>query len=170
MSLIIALHAAISRHSTRCSGCQVYVQHYAFIDIFGDSQLVIRQMAGECEIRSKTMQTLHHLATELVKELSRSWTKCAACTATVRFHHISRDSNTEADALACLAITNPTSPLVPWESELSFPFLLLLQPPRPSRSARPGEESAASQINAKFVPCLLMCPSGWQLSDRLAAL
>lgn len=86
MSLIIALHAAISRYSvnsTRCSGCQLYVQRYAFIDIFGDSQLVIRQMAGECEIRSKTMQTLHHFASELLKELSMSWSKCAACTATV---------------------------------------------------------------------------------------
>jgi len=38
------------------------------IDIFGDSQRV-RQMAGECEIRSKTMQALHHFASELLKEL-----------------------------------------------------------------------------------------------------
>jgi len=109
MSLILALFHTLRIFGVRCSCCQRYLHRYASIDIYGDSKLVIQQMAGQFAIRSENMQTLHHFATGLLKELSNEGSNCEACTATVQFHHVLRESNTEADALACQAITNPES-------------------------------------------------------------
>ena len=57
-------------------------------------------MAGLWQIRGDHLQTLHDDATDLLKELS-------SCTGTVQFHHVPRNSNVEADALANQAISNP---------------------------------------------------------------
>ena len=107
MSLILAMFFTLERFHKRCSQCHVYEQRYESIDIYGDSKLVIQQMAGLWQIRCDRLHSLHDDATYLLKELSSSWTKCEECSATVQFHHVPRNSNVEADALANQAISNP---------------------------------------------------------------
>ncbi len=46
MSLILAMFFTLERFHKRCSLCNVYEQRYECIDIYGDSKLVIQQMAG----------------------------------------------------------------------------------------------------------------------------
>ena len=100
MSLILAMFFTLDRFHKRCPQCHLYEQRYESIDIYGDSKLVIQQMAGLWQIRGDHLQTLHDDATDLLKELS-------SCTGTVQFHHVPRNSNVEADALANQAISNP---------------------------------------------------------------
>jgi len=57
--------------------------------IKSDSELLVRQMRGEYRVRNAGLQPLYQEATRLVAELDR-----------VRFEHIRRELNTEADALA----------------------------------------------------------------------
>jgi ribonuclease HI len=71
MSLIIAMYLTLERLE-RCSLCNYYPLRYASIDIYGDSNLVIQQMAGCWQARGNNMQKLHHYATDLLKELSGS--------------------------------------------------------------------------------------------------
>ena len=57
--------------------------------IKSDSELLVRQMRGEYRVRNAGLQPLYLEARRLVAELDR-----------VRFEHIRRELNTEADALA----------------------------------------------------------------------
>ena len=59
----------------------------------GDSQLVIRQMNGEYEVRAEHLQAYH----DWLRELARSFRK-------VEFRWIPREENTVADALSKRAI------------------------------------------------------------------
>jgi ribonuclease HI len=107
MSLILAMFFTLDRFHKRCPQCHHYEQRYESIDIYGDSKLVIQQMAGLWQIRCDRLHSLHDDATYFLKELSKSYSGCDYCTATVRFHHVPRNSNVEADALANQAISNP---------------------------------------------------------------
>lgn len=127
MSLIIAMYFTLERFEQRCLQCHCYPLHYASIDIYGDSNLVIQQMAGHWQVRGDNLQTLHRSAVGLLQELTGSWTDCEECTGTVRFHHVPRDSNVEADKLASQAISRPSGlfgsdfPILPW-NELLYHF------------------------------------------------
>ena len=54
-----------------------------------DSRLLIEQLAGRWKVKNPTLQRLHQEARSLVKELGQ-----------VRFEHVRRERNVEADALA----------------------------------------------------------------------
>ena len=54
-----------------------------------DSRLLIEQLAGRWKVKNPTLQRLHQEARSLVKELEQ-----------VRFEHVRRERNVEADALA----------------------------------------------------------------------
>lgn len=65
------------------------------IDFYLDSQLAVRQMTGEYKVKHPGIIPLVRRA----QELCREWPRGA-----VRFHHIPRAENSEADALANEAI------------------------------------------------------------------
>ena len=54
-----------------------------------DSRLLIEQLAGRWKVKNPTLQLLHHQARSLIKEFEE-----------VRFEHVRRERNVEADALA----------------------------------------------------------------------
>jgi probable phosphoglycerate mutase len=54
-----------------------------------DSRLLIEQLAGRWKVKNPTLQLLHHEARSLIKEFEE-----------VRFEHVRRERNVEADALA----------------------------------------------------------------------
>jgi ribonuclease HI len=54
-----------------------------------DSRLLIEQLAGRWKVKQPTLQRLHHEARSLIKEFED-----------VRFEHVRRERNAEADALA----------------------------------------------------------------------
>lgn len=59
------------------------------VDVYMDSQLVVRQMEGVYKVRNAQLRPLY----EQAGALARRFVKC-------RFHHIPREQNSEADALA----------------------------------------------------------------------
>ncbi len=67
--------------------------HHGIVDIRSDSQLLVKQMRGEYRVRHPGLQPLHGRALALVAKLGR-----------VRFEHVPRALNTEADLLANLAM------------------------------------------------------------------
>jgi len=63
------------------------------IDFYCDSQLLVRQMLGEYKVKAPQIKPLFTQAKTLVQKFS-----------SVDFHHIRREFNTEADALANQAL------------------------------------------------------------------
>ncbi|MBM7623201.1 ribonuclease HI family protein [Sporohalobacter salinus] len=63
------------------------------INLFSDSQLVVKQISGEYRVRSEKLRPYYLEIKELIKELP----DCS-------FQHISRDNNQKADELANLGI------------------------------------------------------------------
>ena len=59
------------------------------INIFADSQLVVRQITGEYKVKNERMKLLHKQALELLGKLE-NW----------NIEHVLRDKNTRADALS----------------------------------------------------------------------
>ena len=59
------------------------------INIFADSQLVVRQITGEYKVKNERMKLLHKQALELLEKLE-NW----------NIEHVLRDKNTRADALS----------------------------------------------------------------------
>ena len=66
---------------------------YRNVVIRSDSELLTKQMVGQFKVRHLRLQLLHERATELVGRLDH-----------VRFEHVPRADNTEADRLANLAM------------------------------------------------------------------
>ena len=66
---------------------------YRNVVIRSDSELLTKQMVGQFKVRHLRLQPLHERATELVGRLDH-----------VRFEHVPRADNTEADRLANLAM------------------------------------------------------------------
>lgn len=62
------------------------------LKVFGDSQLVIRQMNGIYEVRKPELQAYHELATKLTKKFYN-----------IQLSHVTRGMKKHADALAKLA-------------------------------------------------------------------
>ncbi|XP_020272463.1 uncharacterized protein LOC109847642 [Asparagus officinalis] len=69
------------------------------LEAYGDSQLIIKQMTGDYEVRNDDLISLHKAATKLVESFK------SFC-----IEHVLRSKNTYADALASLA-TNLAQPL-----------------------------------------------------------
>ncbi|HJL78636.1 MAG TPA: ribonuclease HI family protein, partial [Candidatus Marinimicrobia bacterium] len=59
------------------------------LNIFADSQLVVRQITGEYKVKHERMKPLHKQALELLDKLE-NW----------NIEHVLRDKNTRADALS----------------------------------------------------------------------
>ncbi|XP_002994296.2 uncharacterized protein LOC9648412 isoform X1 [Selaginella moellendorffii] len=87
-ALILGLQAALDRNVTS-------------IQVFGDSNLVCKQVAGEWAVRHEGLRALH----AQVQALSMQFT-------TFSIHHVDREMNTEADALANKGITLPCRTIV----------------------------------------------------------
>ncbi|MCX8192572.1 MAG: ribonuclease HI family protein [Nitrososphaeria archaeon] len=62
------------------------------VELYSDSELLVKQMNGEYKVRDKKIVKLHSIAQELMKKLK------------VRLIHIDREENREADRLANKAI------------------------------------------------------------------
>ncbi|MCS7126479.1 MAG: ribonuclease HI family protein [Aigarchaeota archaeon] len=62
------------------------------VELYSDSELLVKQMNGEYKVRDEKIVKLHSIAQELMKKLK------------VRLIHIDREENREADRLANKAI------------------------------------------------------------------
>jgi ribonuclease H / adenosylcobalamin/alpha-ribazole phosphatase len=60
-----------------------------YVLLRSDSRLLIEQLAGRWKVKNPALQRLHHEARSLIKEFVE-----------VRFEHVRRERNVEADALA----------------------------------------------------------------------
>jgi ribonuclease HI len=65
------------------------------VDVYGDSQLVIRQMSGEYEVRADHLRSYHEWLTKLARTFSH-----------VTWHWVPREENVRADALSQQAIAD----------------------------------------------------------------
>ena len=63
------------------------------VDFYCDSQLLVRQMLGEYKVKAPQIKPLHKSASDLVAKFD-----------SVGFHHVRREFNKEADALANQAL------------------------------------------------------------------
>ena len=70
----------------------------ARVELFSDSQLLVRQMTGEYRVKNAGLKPLHRRAIDLADSFDE-------CT----FHHIPREENTAADKLANLAMDAKTN-------------------------------------------------------------
>jgi len=66
------------------------------LQVFGDSQLVIRQMQGKYKVNSPNLVPLHQCATTLASKFSK-----------IEFEHVYRNKNQRADALSNRGETSP---------------------------------------------------------------
>jgi len=66
---------------------------FAELEVFSDSELVVRQMKGEYRVKNPRLQDLYFTATKVLGSFRK-----------VLFIHVPREENTEADRLANLAI------------------------------------------------------------------
>ena len=70
------------------------------LEIFSDSELLVRQMGGRYRVKNPKLQPLYREASELVARFER-----------VRLEHVPREQNKEADALANRALDEGGSKL-----------------------------------------------------------
>jgi len=63
------------------------------VEVYSDSQLLVRQMNGEYRVKNENLRVLHDQAAQLV----RGFRDCT-------FHHVPREQNADADRLANRAI------------------------------------------------------------------
>ncbi len=70
------------------------------LEIFSDSELLVRQMAGRYRVKNPKLQPLYREASALVARFER-----------VRLEHVPREQNKEADALANRALDEQASKL-----------------------------------------------------------
>ncbi len=67
------------------------------VEVYSDSQLVVRQLEGTYRVKSSHLKLLHQRARELLKSFKR-----------VRIFFVKREHNKEADRLAKLAVREGT--------------------------------------------------------------
>jgi ribonuclease HI len=70
------------------------------VEIFSDSELLVRQMAGRYRVKNPGLQPLYREAAELLRRFERA-----------RITHVRREENREADALANRALDEQASKL-----------------------------------------------------------
>ena len=63
------------------------------IDLYSDSQLLVRQMLGEYRVKNAGLRPYYEQATALARKFDRC-----------EFHHVPREENTQADSLANMAM------------------------------------------------------------------
>jgi ribonuclease HI len=80
--------------------------------LFGDSQLVVRQMAGEYEVKAEHLRAYHARLTDLASQFEET-----------RFHWIPREENVRADELskAALRAEGPRLRRRPADAEVAEP-------------------------------------------------
>ncbi len=69
--------------------------HIKNIKVYGDSQLVIKQMRGEYAVKNERLKKLHEDVRKLMTEFE-----------SVSFEHVRREKNARADQLANEAVAN----------------------------------------------------------------
>ncbi len=70
----------------------------AHVELFSDSQLLVRQMSGQYRVKNEGLKPLHRRATDLAD----AFEKC-------QFTHVRREENTAADKLANMAMDAKTN-------------------------------------------------------------
>jgi ribonuclease HI len=70
------------------------------VEVFSDSELLVRQMGGRYRVKNPGLQPLYREASELLLRFDRA-----------RITHVRREENREADALANRALDEGTSEL-----------------------------------------------------------
>lgn len=69
------------------------------VQILADSELMVRQMTGVYRVKNDKIIPLHQAATELARQLGK-----------VRYQHVYREQNSQADALCNEALDDPRMP------------------------------------------------------------
>ena len=83
--LIHGLQAAVARNVRQ-------------IEVYGDSELVIKQMKGEYKVKNVVLQGMHQKAQSLARHFSQ-----------ISYHWVERSKNKPADALSNRAMHQPSS-------------------------------------------------------------
>jgi len=96
-ALLHGLRFAISRGASR-------------VEVFSDSELLVRQIEGRYRVKNAGLQPLHREAQSLLARFERS-----------RVAHVPRERNREADALANRAVDERASSLLPAPSLATKP-------------------------------------------------
>ena len=66
------------------------------LEVYGDSQLVIKQMTGEYKVKNPVLKGMHRMAQLLASRF-----------ATIAYHWVDRNKNKPADALSSRAMHQP---------------------------------------------------------------
>lgn len=77
------------------------------LEVYSDSQLMVRQILGEYRVKNNVLQTLHQKAQTLIRRFEH-----------FRIHHIPRTQNREADSLAKRAQKSCSSGEVTYQLEV----------------------------------------------------
>jgi len=102
---VASLYGYLGRASNNVAEYQALL-HYALargarrLRVFSDSELVVRQMAGQYRVKHPDMLSLHRQARELLRRFER-----------VDIAHVRREQNKEADRLANQALDEKSSKL-----------------------------------------------------------
>ena len=82
-------------------------QGFRRLEVYSDSQLLVRQITGKYRVKNQVLQTLHLEAKTLISRFEH-----------FRIHHIPREQNKRADSLARKAQNLQSSGEVPYRLEV----------------------------------------------------
>jgi len=84
----------VAEYSAMIAGLRAAISLEAVeVDLFSDSQLMVRQMIGQYRVKNEGLKPLFTEARELAGQFERC-----------DFHHVRRESNVQADALVNMAL------------------------------------------------------------------
>lgn len=110
------------------------------IEVFSDSELLVKQMNGEYRVKNQALKALYTAAQEKLKEFEN-----------VTIRHVRREQNVRADALCNAALDG--QPLIPVEP---------VQPPpaSPTPAATPVRD-----VRSEVIDCLRRAAHAWSKGD-----
>jgi ribonuclease HI len=107
------------------------------INVFSDSELMVKQMRGEYRVKNEELRDLYEQARELAGHFPA-----------VRFQHVRREQNKRADALCNEALDGERGPGAP-----------ATRSPKPAKKAAPPAAEAA--VREEAVACLRSAAEAW---------
>jgi ribonuclease HI len=105
------------------------------VQVFSDSELMVKQMRGEYRVKNEELRDLYEQARRLVGRF-----------AVVRFQHVRREQNTRADELCNEALDGEGRPAA-------------ARTPKPAKKAAAGPDEAA--VRDEAVACLRAAAEAW---------
>jgi ribonuclease HI len=108
------------------------------VQVFSDSELMVKQMRGEYRVKNEELRDLYEQARELADRF-----------ASVRFQHVRREQNSRADALCNEALDGKRGGGAPAGTKAA---------PKPAKKAAPVTDAA---VREEAVACLRAAAEAW---------